>query len=842
MKKLMDKNFIQKTVIAILIVLSFNFVMPTFSSAGFGGVLMGPVIDLIAGLGDSVMALLQYFMDGTAISTNPLSSGGFMIREDYFDKAIMPKENENDPDVLIKDQYDLEVSQEDENSLKKITIKSEDLDTGWFHWLFGATTYNIPILQYSPERIFSNNVPALDANFINPKDWGDTNRNEKSIARALQETISGWYVSLRNLVIVCLLSILLYVAIRMIISSVAADKAKYKQMLVDWLVALCLLFFLHYIMSFTMTLVEIITESLGNGTEVIIDVTGKDPVKFKTTLTGACRMQVQYSDLGTRLVYLIFYIALVIYTVKFTWEYIKRAITLAFLTLIAPLVTLTYPIDKMNDGKAQAFNAWLKEFVFNALLQPFHLIVYTIFLGAGMDIAVNNPIYAILCLAFITPAEKLLRKFFGFDKASSAGASFAGGFGGAAAFSAIKGAVSKGASALSGNSGGSKGGSSGGNVRTKKALPANNGPKGLEAFAGNQNGKDSEENNNIRKNNNATGIDNSESSKTAQQRMLDAYDENYGTDEYDPQEREAMVREAYSGNNELEQNVDNQRGVQSAAQSANNKSAKGNGRTIKGAIGGALKYTGRKLQSRFATKEGWKKNLRFVGRTAARAAGLGIGATVGLAAGITGDGLEDVLKYGAAGTALGTKTIGDGIIGSGRRISNSGIAQATREGYYGSVDAAQAARNRSLLKDAGEIREYIGNNITDENGKRLSNKALTEYEERAIEHYNAGITDYSEIKNTLKLEDNIRKELTNLPEEERNNLARRQAETVAKYAKSFNDDKFETDEKYRAKKREEFAVGIRNVNSNLSEKQVKDNSEQMIKRICEYKKLTYRKD
>ena len=27
---------------------------------------------------------------------------------------------------------------------------------------------------------------------------------------------------------------------------------------------------------------------------------------------------------------------------------------MAFLTIIAPLVALTYPIDKMNDGKAQA--------------------------------------------------------------------------------------------------------------------------------------------------------------------------------------------------------------------------------------------------------------------------------------------------------------------------------------------------------------------------------------------------------------------------------------------------------------------------------------------------------
>ena len=48
----------------------------------------------------------------------------------------------------------------------------------------------------------------------------------------------------------------------------------------------------------------------------------------------------------------------------FTWIYIKRAITVAFLTLMAPLVAITYPIDKINDGQAQAFDRWLKEYIF----------------------------------------------------------------------------------------------------------------------------------------------------------------------------------------------------------------------------------------------------------------------------------------------------------------------------------------------------------------------------------------------------------------------------------------------------------------------------------------------
>ena len=40
------------------------------------------------------------------------------------------------------------------------------------------------------------------------------------------------------------------------ISSTSSDKAKYKQMLVDWIVALWLMFVMQYIMSFSNLLVE----------------------------------------------------------------------------------------------------------------------------------------------------------------------------------------------------------------------------------------------------------------------------------------------------------------------------------------------------------------------------------------------------------------------------------------------------------------------------------------------------------------------------------------------------------------------------------------------------------
>ena len=92
---------------------------------------------------------------------------------------------------------------------------------------------------------------------------------------------------------------------------------------------------------------------------------------------------------------------------------------MAFFTLIAPLIALTYPIDKIKDGQAQAFTTWLREYIFNALLQPMHLLLYVIFVSSASDLVKSNPLYAVVAIGFMLPAEKFFRKMFGFDKASS---------------------------------------------------------------------------------------------------------------------------------------------------------------------------------------------------------------------------------------------------------------------------------------------------------------------------------------------------------------------------------------------------------------------------------------
>lgn len=319
-------------------------------------------------------------------------------------------------------------------------------------------TFYLPVFGLSPQEIFSNEVPILDVNFFKPNTYtaqDGSGTPVESSAAILQENIAKWYVALRNFAIVGLLSVLVYIGIRILFSSAAGEKAKYKERLMDWLVAMFLLFMMHYIMYFAITLTEAITDALKeNLKDVVVNVGDLSNYKqegdiatiisnntlssgneygdagdtlWLTNFMGQSRIQLQMinenSSGDTKLMqfgYTVIYFVFIIYTVVFLFQYLKRVVYMAFLTMIAPVVALTYPIDKMNDGKAQAFDMWLKEYIFNLLLQPFHLLLYTVLIGSAMDFAAENTIYAIVAIGFLIPAEKLLRRFFGFEKAQTA--------------------------------------------------------------------------------------------------------------------------------------------------------------------------------------------------------------------------------------------------------------------------------------------------------------------------------------------------------------------------------------------------------------------------------------
>ena len=432
------KSVVLKIVIAVVFVILFNFCSPTVSLGAdglleqIGGTLVSPIVDLLVSIGDGAIYLIQNIMFGMSESTVKVSTAS----NDWFDGVANFLMG-----ALAIAAFILVPGFGAGIAAALITIGV----TGYAASVIKATwlpeTFYLPLYAISPEEIFQNKIALLDVNFFNPNKYdpietsvGVDGEQQTSTAAMLQGTISSWYLALRNLALVVLLSVLVYIGIRIIISSTAQDKAKYKEKLFSWGVAVALLFFMHYIMSFATTVVEAISEGINKANVPVIlvlpdltdyyietkdyerdekgniknvDENGEpigEPETVKvdanqffsenltdasgqyvwpTNLMGKVRLDMQLeipeasedNILLRKLGYTVLFLILVFYTIAFLVVYIKRVIMLAFLTMIAPLVAMTYPLDKMKDGNAQAFNMWVKEYIFNLLIQPLHLIL-----------------------------------------------------------------------------------------------------------------------------------------------------------------------------------------------------------------------------------------------------------------------------------------------------------------------------------------------------------------------------------------------------------------------------------------------------------------------------------
>lgn len=472
----------------------------------------------------------------------------------------------------------------------------------------------IPAITLSPEEIFQGKILLFNVNFFekgkepiakyeDKKDkdgnvvkdtagntiqelkyyyYLDDNGEEvktskQNMATELRATVSKWYVTLRNIALVAMMIILVYIGIRMLLSTIASDKAKYKQMLQDWFMALLLLFLMHYIMAFSVKIVEKVTNIVDSSVDkkqyfslipfssdsgkakkfkefvqeaglqdCYITADGQQTqdeddakgILYPTNLMGYIRIDAELTTFGT--VYIgkaLCYFILVLMTIYFVFTYLKRVLYMAFLTIIAPLVAVTYPIDKINDGSAQGFDRWFKEYVFNLLIQPLHLVLYYILVTSAWNLSSTNIIYSLVALGFMIPAEKLLRSFFGFEKAHTPGL-LAGPAGAALTMNAMNSLANRGKKALGGGNGNNNGNSNSSSNEEARKPRMNESVNEASVYG------DSEDNtNSINQKQAGDDINNNNS----EQPLLDAYDEKFGTDEWDASERDAMARELNSG-------------------------------------------------------------------------------------------------------------------------------------------------------------------------------------------------------------------------------------------------------------------------------------------------------
>lgn len=255
--------------------------------------------------------------------------------------------------------------------------------------------------------------------------------------------LEQYFILFRNIAIAIYLVMLLYVGVRILLASTGSKKDRYKNLLMDWVKGILILALFPYVMKYVIVIndgivsyvssirsmdefpgripMPSLTEGVSDAMAEALGVVGSDTAVENGNLMNSMRSQAIQSG---RLVYAMLYLFLIKQLVSFLYIYFKRLIVVIFLIVIFPLVTISYAIDKIGDGKSQAFNNWFKEYTLNVFLQSFQAVNYLIIMsvifaltGAG---GTTNIILVLLGISYISKGDELLRGLF--SKMSGGGA------------------------------------------------------------------------------------------------------------------------------------------------------------------------------------------------------------------------------------------------------------------------------------------------------------------------------------------------------------------------------------------------------------------------------------
>ncbi len=340
----------------------------------------------------------------------------------------------------------------------------------------------------TPETILKNQIQLFNVNYFDKPEIPEGQTEEEqtdqtiSMAGTLRDVVKTVYRTIRDVAVIAMLIVIVYVGIRMLLALTPKEKSRYKESLWNCIIGFAIILGAHFIMVISVTAAELITSSIALSTQmydiggefnkenvenyinshpevgdeavsgVHLEIVGeelynavKDPNNPDVSQYPGIELSEENGEKITRVqasnfteqarymaqkMYVIdeednktetwehigwgfVYIMLVILTIAFIVMYIKRTGYMMVLTILAPIVGLMYPINKVNGSRAHTLNLWFKEYMGNLIIQPFHLILYSILIGSAMSIAINNPIWVIGAIFILVRIEQLLKDLLG---------------------------------------------------------------------------------------------------------------------------------------------------------------------------------------------------------------------------------------------------------------------------------------------------------------------------------------------------------------------------------------------------------------------------------------------
>ena len=203
---------------------------------------------------------------------------------------------------------------------------------------------------------------------------------------------------------------MIYLAINMVLVYAGVKTpqkhANIKSTMINVAVSFVMVFALPIILAIIANLNDIIVKILSQSRVSMINSFGENNfeilVRYSEDKLGS------FNTAMTNLTYIL----LIVIHIRFIIVYLKRFYSLGLLTIVAPLITVTYAVDKLKDDKSQILGKFYREYFYSYFIQPLHCFMYLFYLGGVGTIAAVSPMLGLFLLSMFGRVEKVIKGLF----------------------------------------------------------------------------------------------------------------------------------------------------------------------------------------------------------------------------------------------------------------------------------------------------------------------------------------------------------------------------------------------------------------------------------------------
>lgn len=260
---------------------------------------------------------------------------------------------------------------------------------------------------FTLENLFFNRVKILDANIFRKSE------KPNGTNQSIKDNVAQWTAIFRQIALVILLLVIGYLSIRLIISTIKEKpeaRANYKLLIIDVVKSVALAFLSPIFVAIVLYMADFTTYIIWQIAKTMLQ---SDHLNFeKVIIYSMFDIKGFFTNPTKKLINTISFMLLVSMHIKFVILFMKRLLTISFLTIVSPIISITYAIDNYKDGKTQVFVGWAEEVVRLAFLMPLYAGIYTIFVIALGNLAEKVPLLGIVFLLLFTRVEKIVKELF----------------------------------------------------------------------------------------------------------------------------------------------------------------------------------------------------------------------------------------------------------------------------------------------------------------------------------------------------------------------------------------------------------------------------------------------